>query len=160
VLLALGHATAVLHDRVRRCAGAFIRVAADVVTMQSALGTGTGDEAPLRDLWRNSVVNLSDAYRGVSALLADIDDDDEHAPLVALFRQMIDVADRVASWLESVDPSQRPSTPATQLLEPTTSMSPLPTPRPALASHRRRPWFGTDVDDAQPWPGVANRTLP
>jgi hypothetical protein len=155
--LASGDATAVLHVRVRRSAGAFIRVAADVVTMQSAFATSAGDAGPLREPWRKSVVNLSDAYHGVSTLLADIGDDDQHAALVALFRQMIDVADRVASWLESVEPGERPPTPTTSLPEPTSA---LPTPRPAGASHRRRPWFGTDVDDAQPWPGVANRTLP
>ena len=162
-LLARAEVTAVLHDRVRRCAGAFIRVAADVVALQSALGTlslsGAADEPSSRKLWRASVVNLTDAYRGVSTLLADIGNDEQHTALVVLFRQMSDVAERVASWLETVEPPERVD-PAAIRTPPSPATS-MPTPGPSVASNRRRPWFDTEVTDARTWPGgAASRTLP
>jgi hypothetical protein len=123
-------------ETVRACAGAFARVAADLLL----------DPSVSQDAWRAAVRDLAAAFESAQSARLAVESDTTFSEVEPLIRRLVALADAVTTLLESIEPGAIPAQTAVVRLpdsSPTGQETP-PGDRP-----RRRPWFGpSDSKDA------------
>jgi hypothetical protein len=147
-----GDLAALTQTRVRVCAGAFARVAADVLLsrqaaahrLNDAVGTPEATEGALsaRALWRLTVLDLAQAMRDAQVAREAVQTDAGYLAVDPILRQLTNTAERLAAGLEISEPT------AEEVAEQAPSTIALPDGevRTVVRPQRRRPWFGAEAD--------------
>ncbi|MDX6286386.1 MAG: hypothetical protein QOG53_1871 [Frankiales bacterium] len=166
-----GDPKAVTFARIRGCAGAFARVAADILCADELRATERNmavaapapsdpDALTLRETWRQSVLDLAVATRKTASVLFTAGHDPRFADVCRSMRALLVIAEEAAAALEQAEPpapavssipapaqrTERPKPVQNRAKDGFIERSVVPKPVvEETGAKRRRPWFGADT---------------